>query len=65
MKLKLMPLNYWLEHLDLVFFFKCLHGHVDLTRSFNHYFSSVTSQTRQTCSGLNFLQQLFGTGRVY
>ena len=48
-----MPLNYWLDYLDLVFFFKCLHGHVDLTRSFNYYFSFVTSQTRQACSGLN------------
>ena len=38
-KLKLLPLNYWLEYLDLVFFFKYLHGHVDLTRSFNYYFS--------------------------
>ena len=46
-------INYWLEYLDLVFFYKCLHGHIDLTRSFNYYFSFVTSQTRQTCSGLN------------
>ena len=52
-KLKLLPLNYLLEYLDLVFFFKCLHGHVDLTRSFNYYFFFVTSQTRQACSGLN------------
>ena len=52
-KLKLLPLNYWLEYLDLVFFFKCLHGHVDLTHSFNYYFSFVTSQTCQACSGLN------------
>ena len=51
-KLKLLPLSYWLEYLDLVFFFKCLHGHTDLT-SFNYYFSFVTSQTRQACSGLN------------
>ena len=48
-----MPLNFWLEYLDLVFFFKYLHGHVDLTRSFNYYFSFVTSQTRQAGSGLN------------
>ena len=33
-KLNLLPLNYWLEYFDLVFFFKCLHGHVDLTCSF-------------------------------
>ena len=48
-----MPLNYWLEYLDLVFFFKYLHGHVDLTGSFNFYFSFVASQTHQACSGLN------------
>ena len=52
-KLKLLPLNYWLEYLDLVFFFKCLYSHVDLTLSFNYYFSFVTSQTRQAFSGLN------------
>ena len=52
-KLKVLPLNYWLECLDLIFFFKCLHGHIDLTRPFNYYFSFVTSQTRQACSGLN------------
>ena len=28
-KLKLLPLSYWLEYLDLVFFFKCLHGLID------------------------------------
>ena len=48
-----MPLNYWLEYLDLVSFLKYLHGHIDLTRSFNYHFSFVTSQTRQACSGLN------------
>ena len=52
-KLKLLLLNYWLDYLDLVFFFNYLHGHVDLTRSFNYYFFFVTSQTRQACSGLN------------
>lgn len=41
------------RRLDIVFFFKCLHGHIDLTRSFNYYFSFVTSQTRQACSVLN------------
>ena len=41
------------QDLDSVFFFKYLHGHVDLTRSFNYYFSFVASQTRQACSALN------------
>ena len=45
-KLKLLPLNYWLEYLNF-------HGHIDLTRSFNYYFSFVTSHTHQACSGLN------------
>ena len=53
MKLKLLPLSYWLEYLEFVFFLKCLHGHLNLIRSFNYFFSFVTSQTRQTCSGLN------------
>ena len=41
------------QDLDSVFFFKYLHGHVDLTGSFNFYFSFVASQTHQACSGLN------------
>ena len=53
MKLKLLPFNYWLEYLALVFFFKCFHGHIDLICSLNDYFSFVTSQMRQACSGLN------------
>ena len=52
-KPKLLPLNYWLEYLDFVFFFKCLHSHIDLTSSFNYYFSFVTSQIRPACSRLN------------
>ena len=28
--LRLLPLNYWLEYLDLVFFYKCLNNLVDL-----------------------------------
>ena len=52
-KAKLLPLNYWLEYLNLVFFFTCLHGHNDLNHSFNYYFSFVTCQTHQACSGLN------------
>ena len=43
--LKSLPLNFWLEYLDLVFLFQCLHGHIDLARSFNYYFSFVTCQT--------------------
>ena len=36
-KLKLLPLSYWLEYLDLVFFFKRLHGLIDFTHEFSYY----------------------------
>ena len=52
-KLKLLLLNYWLEYLDLVFFFKCLHGHIDFTREFSYYFSFLKGNTRCASSGLH------------
>ena len=44
-KLKLLPLSYWLEYLDLVFFFKCLHGLIDFTREFSYYSSFLKGDT--------------------
>lgn len=41
-KLKLLPLSYWLEYLDLVLFLNCLHERacrLDFTREFRYYFS--------------------------
>ena len=46
-KLRLLPLNYWLEYLDLVFFYKCLNNMVDLTLEFENYFSLVQGRTRR------------------
>lgn len=46
-KLRLLPLNYWLEYLDLVFFYKCLNSMVDFTFEFDHYFSFVQGRTRR------------------
>ena len=40
-KLRLLPVNYWLEYLDLVFFYKCLNNLVDFNFDFDHYFSFV------------------------
>ena len=40
-KLRLLPLNYCLEYLDLVFFHKCLNNLVDFNFDFDHYFSFV------------------------
>ena len=38
-KLKLLPLNYWFEYLDLVLFYKCMKGHIIFGRHFDEYFS--------------------------
>ena len=45
-KLRLLPLNSWLEYLDLVFFYKCLNNLVDFTFEFDHYFSFVQGRMR-------------------
>ena len=45
-KLRLLPLNYWLEYWDLVFFYKCLNNLVDFTFKFDHYFSFVQGRMR-------------------
>ena len=45
--LRLLPLDYWLEYLDLVFFYKCLNNLVDFTFEFDHYFSFVQGRTRR------------------
>ena len=52
-KLKLLPLSYWLEYLELVFFFKCPHGLIDFTCKFNCYFSFLKGNTRRASSGLH------------
>lgn len=52
-KLKLLRLSYWLEYLDLVFFFKCLHGLIDFTHEFSYYFSFLKGNTRCASSGLH------------
>ncbi|RMX52738.1 hypothetical protein pdam_00019291, partial [Pocillopora damicornis] len=51
-KLKLLPLSYWLEYVDLVFFFKCLHGLIDFTHEFS-YFSFLKGNTQCASSGLH------------
>ena len=38
-KLKLLRLNYWLEYVDLVLFYKCMKGHINFGRHFDEYFS--------------------------
>lgn len=46
-ELKLLPISYWLELKDLIFFFKCLHGLFDFDISqFVTFSSNVVSRTR-------------------
>ena len=59
-KLKLLPLSYWLEYLDLVFFFKCLHGLIDFTHEFS-YFSFLKGNTQCASSGLHLKLNAFRT----
>ena len=52
-KLQLLLLSYWLENLDLAFFFKRLHGLIDFTRELSYYFSLLKGNTRRASSGLH------------
>ena len=49
-KLNLLPLIYWLEYLDLVFFYKPLRGDVIFARHFDEYFSFLRGCTRRANS---------------
>ena len=49
-KLNLLPINYWLELLDLVFFFKCMHGLVKLNIS--NFVSFNQGRTRHSTAGV-------------
>ena len=51
-KLNLLPLNYWLEYLDLVFFYKSLKGDVIFARHFDEYFFFLRGRTRRAISEL-------------
>ena len=52
--LNLLPLNYWLEYLDLVFYFKCKSGTYSVNLS--KYISDCEGSSRRSSSGL-FIRQ--------
>ena len=52
--LHLLPLNYWLEYLDLVFFYKCKANHVRI--DLDNYINFCSGHTRRAATGL-FLKQ--------
>ena len=60
-KLKLLLLSYWLEYLNLVFFFKCLHGLIDFTREFSCYISFLQGNTCRASSGLHLKLNAYRT----
>ena len=52
-KLNLLPISYWMELKDLVFFFKCKHGLFDLDiSSFVTFSSNSSSHTRSSSDNL-------------
>ncbi len=53
-QLKLLPVNYWLEYLDLIFFFKCKVG--IYTIDLSNYLTFSAGVTRRSSSGL-YLRQ--------
>ena len=50
LKLNLLPLTYWLEYLDLVFFFKCKAGLIDL--NLDNLIEFCSGRSRRGSSGL-------------
>ena len=54
-KLNLLPLNYCLEYLDLVFFYKSLKGDVMFARHFDEYFSFLRGALAELA--LNFISR--------
>ena len=50
LRLRLLPLNYWLEYLDLVFFFKCKSGDINL--NIHNYIQYCKSKYRRGSSGI-------------
>ena len=48
----ILPLNYWLEYLDLVFFYKCMKGHIIFGQLFDEYFSFLRGWSRRTSTEL-------------
>jgi hypothetical protein len=47
--LNLLPINYWIEYLDLLFFFKCKLGSINL--SLENYVSFCTGRSRRGTAG--------------
>ena len=55
--LNLFPLNYWLEYLDLLFFYKCKSGIVQL--NLKNYVKYCNSKSRRASSGLDLTTTYF------
>ena len=51
-KLKLLPLNYWPEYLDIVFFYECMKRDVIFARHSDEYFSFLRGCSRRASTEL-------------
>ena len=58
-RLNLLPLNYWLECLDLLFFYKCKSGIIQL--NLENYVKYCNSKSRRGSSGLYLTTDYFKT----
>ena len=54
--LHLLPLNYWLEYLDLVFFYKCKANHVRI--DLDNYINFCSGHIRRAATGLYLKQNV-------
>ena len=59
-RLNLLPLNYWLEYLDLLFFYKCKSGIIQLNLE-KYYVKYCNSKSRRGSSGLYLRTAYFKT----
>ena len=62
LELNLLPLNYWLEYLDIVYFFKGKLGLIDLKR--NDLYEFCSEHSRHGASGL-FLKNMKAKTSLY
>ena len=50
LNLNLLPINYWLEYLDLLFFYKCIYGIIEI--NLDNFAQFCSGRSRRGSSGL-------------
>ena len=60
--LNLLPINFWLEYLDVLFFFKCKLGYINFC--IDNYLSFCTGSSRRSASGI-FLKNVYAKTSLF